>query len=56
MAIRDFGLFCLICTVWGMNMIVSRWVFIATDIEPLFYAGMRFGMIALVLFPLFFRR
>ncbi|MFC6196806.1 DMT family transporter [Ponticaulis profundi] len=56
MAIRDFGLFCLICMVWGMNMIVSRWVFIATDIEPLFYAGMRFGMIALVLFPLFFRR
>lgn len=55
MTIRDFALLSLICLVWGMNLIVSRWVFIATDIEPFFYAGLRFALIALVLTPIFFQ-
>ena len=56
MNIRDFSLLSLICLIWGMNLIVSRWVFIATDLDPLFYAGLRFGLIALVLTPIFFQR
>ena len=56
MTLRDFGLFSLICMAWGLNVIISRWVFVATDVEPLFYAGIRFFFIALVLTPIFFQR
>lgn len=56
MTLRDFGLLSLICFVWGLNLIVSRWVFISTDIEPFFYAGIRFGLIAVFLFPIFMQR
>lgn len=56
MTLRDFGLFALICFVWGLNIIISRWIFIGTDVSPLFYAGVRFALIALVLTPIFFQR
>lgn len=55
MTVRDFALLTAICMVWGLNIIISRWVFTSSDVEPLFYAGMRFALIALVLTPLFFR-
>lgn len=56
MSLRDFGLLALICLVWGLNLILSRWVFISTGVEPLFYAGLRFALIALFLIPIFFKR
>ena len=56
MPLRDFGLLSLVCMVWGLNVIVTRWVFLNSDIEPIFYAALRFMLIALVLTPVFFRR
>ena len=56
MPIRDFGLLFLVCMVWGLNVIVTRWVFLNSDVQPVFYAALRFGLIALVLLPILFRR
>ncbi len=51
MSLRDFLLLCLICAVWGVNIVITR--VIVVDVAPLFYAALRFGLIALVLLPLF---
>jgi O-acetylserine/cysteine efflux transporter len=47
--LRDFGLLSIICLCWGLNLVLTRWV--VQDVPPLFYAFMRFGLIALVLTP-----
>ena len=49
MTARDFGLLSLICLCWGLNLVLTRWV--VQDVPPLFYAFIRFGLIALVLSP-----
>lgn len=56
MTLRDFGWLSLVCMIWGLNIIVTRWVFLNSDIQPVFYAGIRFALIALVLTPFLFRR
>lgn len=49
MTTRDFGILSLICLCWGLNLVLTRWV--VQDVPPLFYAFMRFALIALVLSP-----
>lgn len=49
MTARHFGLLALICLVWGLNIVATRWVFETYAVPPIFYAGLRFGLIALVL-------
>lgn len=49
MPVRDFALLCLICLVWGLNLVVSR--FVVADVPPLFYAATRFALLAVVLLP-----
>lgn len=49
MTLRDFLLLTLICFVWGVNIVITRYV--VMDVPPLFYAALRFGLIALVLLP-----
>lgn len=49
MTTRDFGLLSLICLCWGLNLVLTRWV--VQDVPPLFYAFLRFALIALVLSP-----
>lgn len=49
MTARDFGLLSLICLCWGLNLVLTRWV--VQDVPPLFYAFIRFALIALVLSP-----
>lgn len=49
MSLRDFLLLCLICLVWGLNLVGTRWV--VADVPPLAYAFLRFACIALVLLP-----
>lgn len=50
MSVRDFGLLTLICLLWGFNLVLTRAVVL--DVPPLFYAALRFAVIALVLMPL----
>jgi len=50
MTFRDFMLLSAVCFVWGLNLVVTRWVIADAGVPPLFFAGMRFAGIALVLF------
>lgn len=50
MSFRDFALLAAVCFVWGLNLVVTRWVIADAGVPPLFFAGMRFAGIALVLF------
>ncbi|MEP1143065.1 MAG: DMT family transporter [Henriciella sp.] len=49
MNFRDFLLLSAVCFVWGLNLVVTRWVIADAGVPPLFFAGMRFAGIALVL-------
>jgi O-acetylserine/cysteine efflux transporter len=46
---RDFGLLCLVCCVWGVNIVITR--FVVAEVPPLFYACLRFALIAVILLP-----
>lgn len=50
MSFRDFVLLAAVCFVWGLNLVVTRWVVADAGVPPIFFAGMRFAGIALVLF------
>lgn len=50
MNFRDFLLLSAVCFVWGLNLVVTRWVVSDAGVPPLFFAAMRFAGIALVLF------
>lgn len=49
MNFRDFTLLAAVCFVWGLNLVVTRWVVADAGVPPIFFAGMRFAGIALVL-------
>lgn len=51
MALRDFALLVLVCLVWAANNIVSKFVVSYMDIPPLFYAAVRFAIVAVAVFP-----
>jgi O-acetylserine/cysteine efflux transporter len=49
MNFRDFILLFAVCLVWGLNIVVTRWVVTDAGVPPVFFAGLRFAGIALVL-------
>jgi len=49
MSVRDFLLLAVVCFVWGLNLVVTRWVIADAGVPPIFFAGLRFAGIALVL-------
>ncbi len=51
MAPRDFALLVLVCLVWAANNIVSKFVVSYMEVPPLFYAAVRFGIVAVAVFP-----
>jgi len=51
MAFRDFLLMFLVCFVWAAHTVVSKIVVSGMEIPPLFYAAIRFGIVALVALP-----
>ena len=51
MSLRDFGLLVLICLVWAGNNIISKIVVAHWGVPPLFYAAVRFSLVALVTVP-----
>lgn len=51
MPLRDFALIVLVCLVWATNNIVSKFVVSVMDVPPLFYAAVRFAVVAAVVFP-----
>lgn len=51
MALRDFALLVFICLVWAFNNIVSKIVVAHWGVPPLFYASVRFALVALCTLP-----
>jgi drug/metabolite transporter (DMT)-like permease len=51
MAVRDFALLVLVCIVWASNNIISKFVVSHMDVPPLFYAAVRFVVVAVVVLP-----
>jgi drug/metabolite transporter (DMT)-like permease len=51
MALRDFGLLVMVCLLWAMNNIVSKYAVGILGAPPLFYATIRFAVVALAVFP-----
>jgi drug/metabolite transporter (DMT)-like permease len=51
MSLRDFGLLALVCLIWASNNIVSKYVVSHLGLPPLFYAAVRFGIVALAASP-----
>lgn len=49
MTFRDFLLLSAVCFVWGLNLVVTRWVVTEAGVPPVFFAGVRFVGIALIL-------
>ncbi|MDG1825017.1 MAG: DMT family transporter [Henriciella sp.] len=49
MSFRDFTLLAAVCFVWGLNLVVTRWVIADAGVPPIFFAALRFAGIALVL-------
>ena len=51
MSLRDFGLLALVCLVWATNNIVSKYAVTQLAAPPLFYAAIRFGVVAAATLP-----
>jgi O-acetylserine/cysteine efflux transporter len=51
MALRDFALLVLICLVWASNNIISKIVVAEWGVPPLFYAAIRFAIVAAAVLP-----
>jgi len=51
MGFRDFALLFAVCLVWGLNIVVTRWVVFDASVPPIFFAAIRFLGVALLLIP-----
>jgi len=51
MGFKDFSLLFIVCFVWGLNIVVTRWVVFDAAVPPVFFAAIRFLGVALLLIP-----
>ena len=51
MGFRDFSLLFAVCFVWGLNIVVTRWVVFDASVPPIFFAAVRFLGVAALLIP-----
>lgn len=51
MKVSDFFWLSLVCFVWGLNIVITRWVVFDAAVPPIFFAAIRFMGVAVVLLP-----
>ncbi|HEX2552533.1 MAG TPA: DMT family transporter [Microvirga sp.] len=51
MKLRDLLLLALVCFTWAVHTIVSKIVVSGMEIPPLFYAALRYGLVAILALP-----
>lgn len=51
MGFRDFLLLFTVCFVWGLNIVITRWVVFDAAVPPIFFAAIRFLGVAVLLIP-----
>lgn len=49
---RDLLLYAAVCLIWALNLLVSRVMFSEHGVPPIFYAAIRFAIVAVLLAPL----
>ena len=50
----DFGLLFVVCLIWALNLVITRWTVSVADVPPVFFAGVRLGLVGLLLAPFLF--
>ena len=50
----DFALLFAVCLIWALNLVITRWTIAVVDVPPVFFAGVRLGLVGLVLAPFLF--
>lgn len=51
MGIKDFSLLFTVCFVWGLNIVITRWVVFDAAVPPVFFAAIRFLGVFVLLVP-----
>lgn len=51
MSVRDFAMMFAVCAIWAVHTVVSKLVVSEMNIPPLFYAAVRFCLVAAVALP-----
>ncbi|MGJ8563037.1 MAG: DMT family transporter [Alphaproteobacteria bacterium] len=51
MGLKDFSLLFAVCFVWGLNIVITRWVVFDAAVPPIFFAAVRFLGVAVLLIP-----
>jgi O-acetylserine/cysteine efflux transporter len=51
MSLRDFSLLVFVCLVWAAHTIISKLVVSGMEIPPLFYAAIRYALVAMFALP-----
>lgn len=51
MGLKDFSLLFAVCFVWGLNIVITRWVVFDAAVPPIFFAAVRFLGVAILLIP-----
>ncbi|WP_202882825.1 EamA family transporter [Microvirga tunisiensis] len=51
MTLRDFSLMLVVCLLWAAHTVVSKIVVSDMAIPPLFYAAIRYGIVAMLALP-----
>lgn len=51
MLLRDFAVLALICMVWALNTVLSKIVVTDMSVPPLFFATLRFALVAIAVAP-----
>ena len=51
MKFHDFSLLFVVCFVWGLNIVVTRWAVFDASVPPIFFAAVRFLGVAVLLIP-----
>jgi O-acetylserine/cysteine efflux transporter len=54
MSLRDFSLLVFVCLVWAAHTIISKLVVSGMEIPPLFYAAIRYALVAMFALPWLF--
>lgn len=54
MSLRDFAALVLVCLIWASNNIISKYVVSGLHVPPMFYAAVRFAVVALAVSPWLF--
>ena len=49
MSFRDFVLLFAVCLVWGLNIVITRWIVADVGVPPIFFAATRFAGVAALL-------